>query len=137
MNPVSLNQDSAYISTFSDPESTTLKYRFKHLVKADVEATWKGISLGASARYNSFMSNIDRIFEEEIVPGTSILPGLKQYREKNNKGAFVMDARAGYSFAEHYRVGFIVNNILNAEYVTRPGDIQAPRSFILQLQMKF
>jgi iron complex outermembrane receptor protein len=137
MNPVSLNQDSAYISTFSDPESTTLKYRFKHLVKADVEATWKGISLGASARYNSFMSNIDRIFEEEIVPGTSILPGLKQYREKNNKGAFVMDARVGYSFAEHYRVGFIVNNILNAEYVTRPGDIQAPRSFILQLQMKF
>ena len=137
MNPVSLNRDSAYLSTFSDTTSYTLKYRFNHLVKADIEATWKGISVGVSARYNSYMNNIDRIFEEEIVPGTAILPGLKAYREKNNKGAFVMDFRTGYKFAEHYRVGFIINNILNAEYVTRPGDIQAPRSFIVQLQMKF
>jgi len=26
---------------------------------------------------------------------------------------------------------------LNAEYATRPGDIQPPRNFLLQLQMKF
>ena len=137
MNPISLNRDSAYLSTFSDTTSNILKYRFRHLAKADVEATWKGISVGLSARYNSFMSNIDAIFEGEIVEGTSILPGLEEYRKENNKGAFVMDFRTGYSFAEHYRVGFIINNLLNAEYVTRPGDIQAPRSFIVQLQMKF
>lgn len=147
MNPVSLNEDSAYVSTFStyvyDEETgtatydKTLKYRFNHLVKADVEATWKGISIGMSARYNSYMKNIDAIFEGEIVPGTAILPGLREYREENNKGAFVVDFRTGYKFAEHYRVGFIINNLLNAEYVTRPGDIQAPRTFILQLQMKF
>lgn len=137
MNPVSLNVDSAYVSTFSDPGTNVLKYRFNHLVKADVEATWKGFSLGMSARYNSYMSNIDAIFEGEIVEGLAILPGLKTYREKNNKGSFVMDFRTGYKFAEHYRVGFIINNLLNAEYVTRPGDIQAPRSFIVQLQMKF
>ncbi len=137
MNPVSLNTDSAYISTFSDTSSRVLKYRFNHLVKADVEATWKGVSLGLSARYNSFMSNIDAIFVGEITPGLAILPGLEEYREENNKGALVFDFRTGYSFAEHYRVGFIINNILNAEYVTRPGDIQPPRSFILQLQMKF
>lgn len=137
MNPISLNTDSAYLSTFSDTSTNILKYRFKHLIKADVEAEWKGFSIGLTARYNSFMNNIDRIFEDEIVPGTSILPGLKEYRILNNKGAFVMDFRLGYNFAEHYRVGFIINNLLNAEYVTRPGDIQAPRTFILQLQMKF
>lgn len=137
MNPISLNSDPAYLSTFSDTTTNVLKYRFRHLVKADVEAEWKGISIGLSARYNSFMNNIDRIFEEEIVPGTSILPGLKDYRLLNNKGVLVMDFRCGYNFAEHYRVGFIINNLLNAEYVTRPGDIQAPRTFILQLQMKF
>lgn len=137
MNPISLNQDSAYLSTFSDTTSNILKYRFRHLAKADVEAKWKGISVGLSARYNSYMNNIDAIFEGEIVDGVSILPGLKEYREENNRGAFVMDFRTGYSFAEHYRVGFIINNIWNAEYVTRPGDIQAPRSFIVQLQMKF
>jgi len=137
MNPISLNRDSAYLASFSDTASNLLKYRFRHLAKADIEATYKGISLGMSCRYNSFMSNIDAIFEGEVVPGTSILPGLKEYREENDHGAFVVDLRTGYSFAEHYRVGFIINNLLNVEYVTRPGDIQAPRSFIFQLQMKF
>ncbi len=148
MNPVSLNQDSSYLATFSDSNTTQLKYRFKHLFKADIEATWKSFSVGVSARYNSYMSNIDKIFEEEVIPGTGIfiLPGLKEYRKLkksgdelfgNHAGSFVMDARIGYSFGNHYRVGFIVNNILNAEYVTRPGDLQAPRNFIVQLQMKF
>jgi outer membrane receptor protein involved in Fe transport len=34
-------------------------------------------------------------------------------------------------------LSFIVNNVFNAEYSTRPGDIQPPRNFIAQLQMKF
>ena len=141
MDPVSLNSDSAYVSTFSDSNSTMLKYRFRHLVKADVEATWKNISVGLSARYNSFMENIDRTFVEgiPIVDGTvvEILPGLDDYRARNNKGSLVFDARIGYTFLEHYRVGFVVNNVLNNEYDTRPGDIQAPRSYVLQLQLKF
>lgn len=66
-----------------------------------------------------------------------ILPGLKEYRQENNGPTTVFDARVGYEFKEHYRVGFIVNNLLNAEYVTRPGDIQPPRTFMVQLQMKF
>lgn len=136
MNPISLNDDSLYISNFSDSGSTLLKYRFKNLAKADVEATWKNFSIGASMRYNSFMSNIDATFEDGVF-GTQILPGLKQYREKNNTGNIVFDARIGYSFKDHYRVGFMINNVLNAEYTTRPGDVQAPRTFIVQLQMKF
>lgn len=141
MNPVSLNKDSAYVSTFSDSTSSMLKYRFNHLAKADVEATWKGFSVGFSARYNSYMSNVDRTFVEGIevygLETIQILPGLKQYREKNNKGALVFDARIGYKFMEHYRVGFVVSNLLNEEYVGRPGDVQAPRTFLLQLQFKF
>lgn len=140
MNPVSLNKDSTYISTFSDSNSSVLKYRFNHLAKADVEAKWKGISIGVSARFNSFMSNVDRTFVEGIatIEGTvQVLPGLKEYREVNNKGNLVFDARIGYEFMEHYRVGFVVSNILNEELVGRPGDIQAPRTFLLQLQLKF
>lgn len=141
MNPVSLNDNPAYTSTFSDSGTTMLKYRFRHLAKADVEAKWKGISLGVSLRYSSFMSNIDRTFEEgvEFIDGSvvPILAGLKEYREENNEGALVFDARVGYEFLEHYRVGFMVNNLLNREYVTRPGDVQAPRTFILQVQFKF
>lgn len=141
MDPVSLNRDSAYVATFSDSNSTLLKYRFRHLVKADIEATWKKISVGISARYNSFMENVDRTFVEGITvtDGTvvEILPGLDDYRARNNKGSLVFDARIGYTFLEHYRVGFVVNNVLNNEYDTRPGDIQPPRSYVLQLQLKF
>lgn len=147
MSPRTLNTDSAYVSTFSTYEynSTTktatydpmLKYRFNHLIKADIEAEWKGFSIGVSCRYNSVMKNIDAIFEDELIAGMYILPGLKSYREVHNKGVAVFDLRLGYSIKEHYRIGFIVNNVLNAEYSSRPGDIQAPRNFILQLQMKF
>jgi outer membrane cobalamin receptor len=147
MLPETQNTDSAYVETFSTYEyddqtqtisyDPTLKYRFNHLVTADIEAEWKGISLGISARYNSFMKNIDAIFEDELFDGLFILPGLDRYRETFNRGNLVMDARVGYTFLEHYRIGFIVNNFLNEEYTSRPGDVQAPRNFILQLQMKF
>ncbi len=141
MNPISLNKNPQYLNTFSDSGTTTLKYRFNHLAKADIEAKWKNYSLGFSARYNSYMTNIDRIFEDglDLADGSNvqILPGLKDYREKNNTGSLVFDARAGFNIKEHYRIGFIVNNILNTEYVTRPGDVRAPRSFVLQLQIKF
>jgi outer membrane receptor protein involved in Fe transport len=148
MNPISLNNDSSYIygvssgtsyvGGFSDTSTRMLKYRFNHLAKADIEANYKKLSFGLSCRYNSFMRNIDGIFEQNIFnTGTYILPGLKGYREVYNKGNLVFDARFGYRVNDNYRVGFMVNNILNSETTSRPGDIQAPRNFIIQLQMKF
>lgn len=149
MEPLTLNNDKEYLQTYSTykdsihPSGDTtftvnkmLKYRFRHLIKGDIEAEWKGLSVGFSVRYNSNMENIDAIFEEDIA-GTYILPGLKSYREEYNKGALVFDVRLGYQFMEHYRIGFIINNLLNEEYSSRPGDIQAPRNYMLQLQFKF
>jgi iron complex outermembrane receptor protein len=137
MNPISLNTDPSYTFYFSDPTSKMLKYRFKHLAKADVEASYKKISLGFSFRYNSFMKNIDKMFEQPIAGSTYILPGLEEYRKKYNKGVFVIDFRLGYKLNDNFRIGLIANNILNTEYSSRPGDIQAPRNFMAQLQMKF
>jgi outer membrane receptor protein involved in Fe transport len=138
MNPVSLNTNKIYRATFSDTVGNLLKYRFKHLAKADVEVVYKGVSIGFSARYNSFMKNIDRVFEDEVIAGTGIyiLPGLKKYRMDHHQGSLVFDARIGYDISKNYRIGFVVNNVLNTEYMGRPGDIQAPRNFILQLQAK-
>lgn len=141
MNPISLNSTPQYIANFSDTTTNMLKYRFKHLAKADVEATYQKISFGASMRYNSFMRNIDRVFEDDLDPSLTsevyILPGLKAYRQKFNGGNLVFDARFAYLLKEQYRISFIVNNLLNAEVTSRPGDIQAPRLFMLQLQAKF
>ena len=141
MNPISLNSTPQYIANVSDTTTNMLKYRFKHLAKADVEATYQKISFGTSMRYNSFMRNIDRVFEDDLDPSLTsevyILPGLKAYRQKFNGGNLVFDARFAYLLKEQYRISFIVNNLLNAEVTSRPGDIQAPRLFMLQLQAKF
>jgi iron complex outermembrane receptor protein len=141
MNPISLNNNSLYTATYSDSTSNMLKYRFKHLAKADIEANYKKWSIGASMRYNSFMKNIDRVFESDLDPSVNstvyILPGLKEYRQKYNNGNLVFDARMAYQINDNFRVSFIINNAFNAEYSSRPGDIQAPRNFITQLQMKF
>jgi iron complex outermembrane receptor protein len=68
---------------------------------------------------------------------TYILPGLKKYRQNNRKGNLVFDFRMGYKLNDNFRIGLIANNVFNEEYMTRPGDIQPPRNFMLQLQMKF
>jgi outer membrane receptor protein involved in Fe transport len=137
MNPISLNKDSLYQATYSLPGTNLLKYRFNHLVKADVEVNWKNFSIGVSNRYSSFMKNIDKVFEEPIALTTYILPGLKEYRKKYNKGNLVFDVRIGYKINENFRIGLIANNVFNAEYSSRPGDIQPPRNYMAQLQMKF
>ncbi len=132
MNPITNNRDSAYLSTFSNDSSYMLKYRFRHLAKADIQLGYKGFSLGGSMRLNSFMVNIDKVFEEGIL-GQQILPGLKQYRLDHPGTTVVFDARLGYTYKEQYKVAFIVNNVANREYMSRPGDIQAPRTFFLQV----
>lgn len=136
MDPQTLNADSAYRTTFSDTSSTMLKYRFNHLAKADIQAEWKGISLGFSARYNSYMENIDAAFEDGVF-GQEILVGFKNYREENQHGDLILDARAGYQITKQVKFNFIVNNLMNREYMTRPGDIRPPRQFVFQLQAKF
>lgn len=147
MNPISLNTDSTYIygedgnGGLSDTTSNMLKYRFRHLAKGDIQFKYKKVMLGFSGRYNSFMENIDGTFENGInvpfVGNTAVLPGIKEYRAENDDGDIVFDARIGYQVNEIFMINFIVNNIFNREYMTRPGDIQAPRQFMLRIQAKF
>jgi iron complex outermembrane receptor protein len=135
MNPISLNADQKYIASNSD-SGNMLKYRFRHLVRADVEAVYKKWGVGISNRYNSHMRNIDKVFEDDVA-GTFILPGLKEYRQVYNKGNITFDARISYQCTDLLKVSFIANNIFNSETSSRPGDIQAPRNFLVQLAMKF
>jgi outer membrane cobalamin receptor len=133
LNPITLNVNQNYTETFSDTTTRMLKYRFRHMFKADLQVSYKKFSAGISCRYNSHMKNIDKIFENSI-GGTEILPGLKEYREIYNKGALVFDTRIMFEAYKNLKVNLVTNNIFNNEYVSRPGDIQAPRNFIIQLQ---
>jgi iron complex outermembrane receptor protein len=133
MNPLSLNSDTSYLATFSDTTGSMLKYRFKHLAKADIELNYKNFGIGLSGRYNSYMRNIDLAFEQGIID-TEILVGMEQYRAQFNKGVPVFDLRINYAFSEQFKCNLILNNFTNTEYVTRPGAVQAPRNFVVQLQ---
>lgn len=147
MNPIVVNPDSSYIygtagnGGLSNPSSNMLKYRFNHLAKGDVQLKYNQFILGMTGRYNSFMVNIDNSFENGVfILGTvniPVLKGLKEYRKKNNKGDLVFDARLGYEVNENFQLFFIVNNLFNREYMTRPGDIQAPRQFLIRFQANF
>lgn len=141
MNPVSLNNDSAYRATFSDTAiNPILKYRFRHLAKADVMVEPGSWMIGVSMRYNSFMENIDRSFVEPLIgtlEATRILPGLNTYREENQQGNLVADARVAYRFTPNSSLTLNINNLMNTEYMGRPGDIQPPRNFSVRYSVTF
>ena len=79
------------------------------------------------------MPNIDLAFEDGIL-GTEILVGMSKYREQFNKVVPVFDVRFNYEFSEHLKGNLILNNFTNAEYVSRPGAVQAPRNLVVQFQ---
>jgi len=127
--------------------SRILKYRFYHSAKVDFEMAWKDISWGFSMNYFSAIINIDKSFEDSLrfPNGTPIihygkpmfiLPGLREYREKNNVGQVIFDARVGLDLAKKSRLSVVVRNLFNKEYMIRPGDVQAPRTFALQYMLK-
>jgi len=129
-----------------DPSDTTgnsvkiLKYRYLHSVKIDFDVTFNFFTLGIGMTYNSNMVNIDKAFEGELIPGitsSDLLPGIKAYREEHNNGYFVMNVRGLFDITETQRVGVFVNNLLNTEYMTRPGYIEAPRNIAVQYSLTF
>jgi iron complex outermembrane receptor protein len=130
MDPVSLTFDPARDTLANTSTENILKYRYRHLAKFDAELGWKKWSWGTSMRYNSFMENIDRFFEDA-------LPEIKNYRINHNSGDIVFDTRLIWRINEKVRLNFICNNLLNREYVSRPADLQPPRNFTLQAQVKF
>ena len=143
IDPVSLNKDRSYLLTGTDTVSGILKYRSKHTAKGDLELEYKKFALGISARYNSFMKNIDRRFEDpllyDIFPTYQlyILPGLKQYRATHQTGDLIFDARFSYKINSLAKASFICNNMLNREYSNRPGNIMPPRNIGLQVVVRF
>ena len=85
------------------------------------------------------MKNIDKVFTEELIGGDSedaLIPGINQAREKYKNGDFIVDSRIGYQFNDMIKFGFIVNNLLNREYMTRPATMMPPRTFAFQLALK-
>jgi hypothetical protein len=107
-----------------------LKYRIQHSAKADAQFNWKGLTAGLTAFYGSFIKYIDN--------GTlGALQVIEQFRETHDKGEFVMDVRAGYTYKEKASFMFICKNVANTEYMLEPGVIDAPRNYGFQVGYNF
>jgi iron complex outermembrane receptor protein len=108
--------------------SAMLKYRFRHLVKFDVEFDLGRVTLGTEVRYYSFVEKVDQVFE-------LFIPELKDYRAANSKGALVYNQRISYDFKKYGKLSFIVNNVTNNEFSVRPARMEPPRNFTFQYRI--
>ena len=114
----------------SSVDYNVLKYRNKHSFKFDLEVQYKKFKFGGGYIYNSKVEAIDAVLEFPQF-------GVKEYRAKNNEGYSNVDARISYEITDKFKVAFISKNLLNAEYMVRPGTLEAPRSFTLRGDYKF
>ena len=127
--------------TFIDPiELTTaaksdttrrnvLNYRSRHTAKGDISATYQKVSLGFTGTYASFVTNLD--------PNISSLSGIREFRNKHNKGQAIFDVRLGYDLSEKFKIMLLAKNILNTQYIIRPAFIEPPRNYTVQLSYDF
>lgn len=144
LDPRQITYDSAYIKKIGPDnvrgsDSTDfLKYRFRHMIRADIEISRKKFSVGASMRYNSRMENIDKIFTGGLLDA-AFAPGLGigDYRKYHNRGDLVIDLRISYSITKNVQLSFIIKNVSNHIYMQRPADMQPPRTFALQGSVRF
>jgi iron complex outermembrane receptor protein len=109
-----------------------LKYRNKHSAKMDIQMTHKKFAVGFGAIYNSKMVNIDNVLELLIASGS-----IGEWRRQNDHGNLILSARASYEITDFWKLSVIGNNITNEEYVSRPGQLQAPANVAVRMDFDF
>jgi outer membrane receptor protein involved in Fe transport len=135
INPIYKNfNDNPDIKENISTTQNVLKYRTKHQVKLDAEASYKFLSIGFSSQFNSHMINIDGRFEEPL-EGVDLF-AIQAFRNINNKGYNLLDARLALKY-KAARLSFLVNNLKNIPYTVRPGLLEAPRNVSVRMDYTF
>jgi len=154
IEPVSLNPDSVYARDSSsmkqplsykkssmDTTDNILKYRFKHMFKADLEFKIYKFAVGASYRFYSKMQNIDKAFQDVEDLTANAYPFVNKiesiYFWKTHLYSEVVDARISYAINQKQKLSIVCNNVFNATYSLRPLKIESPRTTSLQYVLTF
>lgn len=158
VEPVSLTPDSVYAVTKSiqpgapgnplsyknssmDTTDNILKYRFKHMFKADIEFKIYKFGVGFSYRYYSQMQNIDKAFKdieqltEDASPYFAKIKATKYW--SSHSDIAIWDARLSYNLKTKHKISLVCNNLLNVTYSLRPMKIESPRTTSLQYVLTF
>jgi outer membrane receptor for ferric coprogen and ferric-rhodotorulic acid len=89
-----------------------LKYRFQHLAKLDVQATYKKWSVGLSSNTIAIWAILTHF--------PAFFPDIKDGRRMGKDGDLIFDARTSYKINQKLTANLMVSNLLNREVMTRP-----------------
>jgi outer membrane receptor protein involved in Fe transport len=129
-----LNPALNYLNTSSDTTGFTLKYRIKHMARCQIYWNYKKWNASVTGRYNSFMGNIDEIFEVLDEEGI-VTSGISKWREEHNKGDLLFDLSLAYEISKKLQTSLFVFNVLNYEYMSRPLQIEPGRNFQMRISL--
>jgi outer membrane receptor protein involved in Fe transport len=111
-------------------------------LKVIFNAAFKKFDVNLDYQFISYQKNIDKAFVSDIFGALSpTFRALKQYRDaqeaKNYAGDHILNIGVGYKPVDKFKISFICKNVLNWEWMPRPGRFEAPRSYTLQLAYTF
>ena len=127
--------------TYAQTSSSTtnfLKYRPRNQLKLLFNLAYKFFEFNADYQYLGYQENIDGAFVNP--PFTTLSQAfyaLQQYRaakdKAGRKGDNILNLGIGFKPTTKFKIAFIVKNATNLQWMTRPGQFQAPRNYTLQL----
>lgn len=123
--------DEKYKNTDTLERLKYLNFRRQHLVRGNLDVTYKKLGAGIYAFYNSPTRNIDDFFLD-------LIGGLKQdnYWQTFSEG-MVTDMRLSYKPGNKLDISIFCKNIFNKTYMEVPGNTNPPRNYTLQLTAQF
>ncbi len=134
----SLRNTSNYLNAFIDNMgqldsaqfyASILTYRNRQLGKFDLDVTYQKFNIGYNYQYFSIFEKYDEY--------VAFLPGVYDFMKRSGQGNSIHSVRIAFQPNQVFRIAFLVNNLTNEEYALRPGKMDAPRLFSLQLRMQF
>lgn len=150
-NEIEAQYDDPLRSKEKSNDSKYLKYRQKHTVKGVFDLQWKRLNLGMNMTWKSKILAVDYLMvDEREMDQPNIMEYIRQflygniegetlnsYWRKHNTDYCVVDLRAGVKITKDVSFQFMINNLFNKEYCTRPMLVSAPRTYVMQLNMSF
>ncbi|MFZ4797563.1 MAG: TonB-dependent receptor [Bacteroidia bacterium] len=106
-----------------------LTFRNRTTAKFDIDLAYHKLTFGYSIFYYSIYEKVDEF--------VLLLPGVKKFYNNAGTEDIVHNIRIGFKPTKNYSFGFLVNNLTNREFATRPGKMDPARTLIVQLLVNF
>ncbi|MCF8465294.1 MAG: TonB-dependent receptor [Flavobacteriales bacterium] len=111
-----------------------MKLRPRHMVKGDIQLSYKKAAMGLTVIYNSYPENIPPTETVAVDFISGEFGATERYSKAHEKGDLVLNMRFSYQIFKIMKASFIINNLTNKLYAYRPSKVEPIRNFTLQLR---